>query len=197
MTGDPKEYILQSRKNRAKVGDTNPAFGKAPDHFSHEIVPEPADGNPSVACNDLLDSWNAAKNLLGIGIIGLDDYRALGTMTADEILGRINVSNATSLDDRHPVAELLRLLHQVRGEKHSLSALPDASHQLPDSASRLRIETRRQLVEEHKLGIVDQRENDEEPLFLTSRQGHEPRISLVCETKLLEKLLPFGCLSIV
>ena len=66
----------------------------------------------------------------------------------------------------------------------------DAAHQLPDRAARLRIEAGRQLVEEHDLGIVDERERDEEPLLLAARQRHEPGVALVGEPELLEQPSP-------
>ena len=73
------------------------------------------------------------------------------------------------------------------GEEHRLSAPPNAANQIPDSAPRLRIEPRRQLIEKHQLRIVDQRERDEETLFLSARQRHEPGVPLVAEPELLQE----------
>ena len=72
------------------------------------------------------------------------------------------------LDNRHAIAEALGLLHQMRGEQHRLATLANAAHHVPDRAPGLRIEPGRQLVEQDDLGIVDQRERDEEPLLLTA-----------------------------
>jgi hypothetical protein len=86
----------------------------------------------------------------------------------DEPLRRVDVDDAAVLDDRHPVAQPLCLLHQMRRQEHRLAALADAAHELPDCAPRLGIETRRQLVEKHDLGLVDERQDDEEPLLLAA-----------------------------
>ena len=66
----------------------------------------------------------------------------------------------------------------------------DAAHEIPDRAPRLRIEPRRQLVEEDDFGIVDERERDEEPLLLAAGQRHEPRVALVAQTELLDQRSP-------
>ena len=72
-------------------------------------------------------------------------------------------------------------------EKHGLAALANAAHQLPDRTPRLRIEAGRELVEEHHVGIVDQRQRDEEPLLLAAGERHEPRVALVGEAELFEQ----------
>ena len=55
--------------------------------------------------------------------------------------------------------------------------------EIPDRPPGLRVEPRRQLVEEHELGLVDQRERDEEPLLLAARQRHEPGVALGVESE--------------
>ena len=76
--------------------------------------------------------------------------------------------------------------------KHRLAARADAAHELPDRAARLRIEPGRQLVEEHDLGIVDERQRDEQPLLLPARQRHEPGVALFGQTELLEQPVAVG-----
>ena len=94
-----------------------------------------------------------------------------------------------ALDDGHAVAQPLGLLHQVRREQHRLAALADAAHHLPDRPPGLRIEAGRQLVEQHDVGIVDERQRDEEPLPLPSRQRHEPGVPLVRQAEPRQQLL--------
>src|SRR4029079_5863646 len=77
--------------------------------------------------------------------------------------------------------------HQVRRQEHGLAAGANAADQLPDGAPGLWIETGRHFVEEHELGIVDQREGDEETLLLAARQRHEPGVALVDESQLFEQ----------
>ena len=93
------------------------------------------------------------------------------------------------LDDGDAVAQPLRLLHQVRGQEHGLAARADAADQLPDRASRLRVETRGQLVEKHHLGIVDERQRDEQALLLAAGEGHEPGVALLGKAELFEQAI--------
>jgi hypothetical protein len=51
------------------------------------------------------------------------------------------------------------------------------------------VESCGELVQKDDLGIVDQRQGYEEPLLLSSGQGHEPRVALLSKTELLEKAL--------
>src|SRR6266550_2860903 len=95
-----------------------------------------------------------------------------------ELLGRTHLDNAPVLDDRHAIAESLGFFHQMRRQKYRGAAVSDAGHERPDRATRLRVEPGRELVEEHDLGLVDERERDEEPLLLSARERHEPRVAL-------------------
>ena len=90
-------------------------------------------------------------------------------MAGDEGGRCADVHDAAVVDDCDPIAEALGFLHQVRGQEHRLAALADAAHEIPDRATRLRIEAGRQLVEKYEFGIVDQREGDEQALLLTAR----------------------------
>src|ERR1700680_3148639 len=87
------------------------------------------------------------------------------------------------LDDSDAIAEPFGLFHEVCGENHSRSPLSDAGHEGPDRATRLRIEPRGELVEEHNLGFVDERERDEQPLLLAARERHEPGVALAFQPK--------------
>ena len=129
---------------------------------------------------------NASSSL--IGRRGHDDG-ALGTVPADQARGRVDVDDPAVLDDRDAVAQALGLLHQMRRQEHGLAAGADAAHEIPDGAAGLRIEPGRQLVEKHHLGIVDERERDEQPLLLSARQRHEPGVPLVGEAELLEQAI--------
>jgi len=85
----------------------------------------------------------------------------------------------------------------VRRQEHRLAAVPDVAHQLPDRSPSLGVEPRRQLVEKHDLGIVDQRQGDEQSLLLPARQVHEPGIALVGESQLVEQPVTVRRLSLV
>ena len=55
----------------------------------------------------------------------------------------------------------------------------NVAHEIPDLATRLRIQPGGELVEKDDLGIIDQGEGDEESLLLSAGERHEPRISFV------------------
>src|ERR1700681_3100015 len=66
----------------------------------------------------------------------------------------------------------------MRREEHRRAPLSYSSHQTPDRATRLRVEASGKLVEKHHLGLVNERECDEESLLLATRERHEPGIAL-------------------
>src|SRR5439155_8450691 len=104
-----------------------------------------------------------------------------------ELLGRTHLDDAPVLDDRHAVAESFGFFHQVSCEKYRGATVSDAGHEGPDRAPRLRIESRRELVEEHDLRLVDEGQRDEEPLLLSARERHEPRVALGFQPKPCEE----------
>ncbi len=123
------------------------------------------------------------------GIVSRHDHRPLRAVSAHQLAWRADIDDPAVVDDGDAVAQALRLFHQVCGQEDGLAALADAAHEVPDRASRLRVESGRQLVEEHDLGIVDERERDEQPLLLTARQRHEPGVALIAQAELLEQAI--------
>ena len=83
-----------------------------------------------------------------------------------------------------PVAEDLRLVDEVGDEHDGRPAGADQLDELPDDPPRRRVETLGQLVEEHDLRLVEQREGDEQALPLTARQGAERLVPQPVETPL-------------
>src|SRR5690606_454599 len=103
-----------------------------------------------------------------------------------------NVSSAwvvapAEVEDGDAVSVTLGLLHQVCRQQYRLPTCTDAAHEFPDGASCLRIEAGGQLVEKDDVRVVDERQGDEQTLLLSTRQRHEPCISLVGEAQLLEQ----------
>ena len=64
---------------------------------------------------------------------------------------------AAVIDNCHPVAELLGLLHIMGSQEngHGIT-LPELQNKIPDNSARLRIETGGRFVEEKDLRFVDQ-----------------------------------------
>src|SRR5688572_16772067 len=75
----------------------------------------------------------------------------------------------------------------MRREEDRLPAMANVAHELPDRASRLRVESGRQLIEEDDVRIINQRQCNEQALLLSARQRHELRIALLHEAELLEE----------
>ncbi len=89
--------------------------------------------------------------------------------------------------DRDPVAELVRLLHVVRGEEDGLSLGVQLVEDLPQRDAALRVETGGGLVEEEDGGSVHHRARDHQPLRHAPRQLEHLRRGAIGEPELLEQ----------
>ena len=89
-------------------------------------------------------------------------------MAPHQLRRRAHLDQRAVLDDGHAIAEALSLLHQVSRQKNGLASIADTVDEIPDRAPGLGVEPCGQLVEEDDLGIVDQRERDEQPLLLST-----------------------------
>ena len=77
--------------------------------------------------------------------------------------GRALGHDLALVHDDQPVAELLGLVHVVRGQHERDAPLLEPEQPLPHQVPGLRIEAGRRFVEQHELGLVDQRPGDREP----------------------------------
>ncbi len=159
-------------------------------HLGHEIVSPAPNGELRVGASYRLNLRDGPKALYRGEVVGGEHDSALRAVPVHEALRRVDVDDASVFDDRYPVAQAFGLLHEMSGQKNRLPALADAAHQVPDGAPCLRVQPGGQFVEKHHLGIVDQRERNEQSLLLAAREGHEPGISLVDQAKLFEQ--PFA-----
>ncbi len=71
-------------------------------------------------------------------------------------------------------------------EKHRFSAGWNVSYEFPDGSSGLWVESGGQLIQKHELGVVNQRKRNEQPLFLSSGEGHKPGVTLFTEIELVQ-----------
>ncbi len=99
----------------------------------------------------------------------------------NQLLGSSLGDDLAVIHDRDPIAEALGFLHVVRREQHRAPVGAEAADDLPQLAARLRVETRRGLVEKEQLGFADERTGDREPLLLPARQGHHARLAFLLE----------------
>ncbi len=201
--GEIEKNVLQIRQDGAEVGDANPILAETMNHFGHQIVPAAANRELRVVTYDILHARDRAKAIddvlaVVIGVrFGGQHHGALRAVTLYEILRRVDVDDASMLEDGDTIAQAFGFFHQVRGQENRFAALADPAHQIPDRAARLRVEAGGQFVEEDYLGIVNQRQRNEESLLLAAREIHEPGIPLVDQAQLVEQPFAVDCFSVI
>ena len=107
-----------------------------------------------------------------------------------KVARRIEGDDPAAVDDENPVAEGLRFLHVMGGQKDSFAPVPDPPDELPHGPAGVRVEPRRQLVQEDELGIVDQGQGDEQSLLLPAGELGERRLPLFGEAQGVEEQFP-------
>src|SRR5579872_6391377 len=187
MAGQCEEDVLQVRQHGAEVGDPDPILGQTMDYLAHEVVPQPLNCELRAVAHHGLHLWDRAQAFFGERIVGGQDDGLRGAMTAHQLLRPANVDDLSMLDDCHAVAQALGLLHQMSGHENCFAAVADAAHQVPNRPTRLGVEPGGQLVQKHYFRIVDQSQGDEQPLFLSTRQGDEPGVPFVGKAELFEQ----------
>ncbi len=89
-------------------------------------------------------------------------------MTLDETLGGPFGHDGPVVEQDQSITERFGLVHEMSDEDDGRSLVTDPPDQVPRHASRRRVEARGHLVEEDQLGVVDQRQRDEEALALSA-----------------------------
>ena len=137
---------------------------------------------------------------IGIDIdIGIEGARSHadaygGVKAANECGRRVEFENLAGVHDRHAVAERLGLVHVMRRQDGGAPGVVESAEQTPEIAAGLRVKPRGRLIEEHHVGIMDQRASDGQPLFLTARKVLGPDFGLVNEADMFEHLIgPAAC----
>jgi hypothetical protein len=148
------------------------------------------------AVGQLLDTVADAGELAGVGrqLVGREAQlehlarRVLGDERARRALG----DDAPAVHDHQPVAELLGLVHVVRGEHERDAALLEPEQPLPHQMPGLRVQAGGRLVEQHEVGFVDQRPRDRQPTLHTARERVDLVPRPVGELHEVEQLLGAG-----
>src|SRR5690242_8013683 len=86
-----------------------------------------------------------------------------------QLARRSQGDHVSVIDNGHPVAEPLCLLHVMRRQDDRASFGLKARDQVPQLAARLRVEASRRLVEENQLRIPDESARDSQSLLLAAR----------------------------
>ena len=90
-------------------------------------------------------------------------------------------------EDRHAAAQRLGVAQHVRAEEHRAAAVAQPQDQLADLAPAERVEPRHRLVEEHDLGIVDERLRDADALQHALRELAQLQPALGADADLVEQ----------
>src|SRR4051812_15484386 len=98
--------------DRAEIADAQSGLGYAANDRGDEPVAAPANRISRVLTRHGVDARDRAEPIAGLGVIGREHDRALGTVPADEILRRLDVDDAPVLDDRDAIAQALGFLHE-------------------------------------------------------------------------------------
>ena len=91
--------------------------------------------------------------------------------------------------DRDPLAELVGLLHVVRGEQDRLALAVQLAEQVPQREPALRVQPGGGLVEEQHARAVEDGPGHHEPLGHAAGQGVDRRLGPPAELELLEQLV--------
>ena len=94
------------------------------------------------------------------------------------------------IDQRDPVAQPLRLLHQVGDEQDRHATVAHPFDQLPGVAAGLGVEPGGQLVEHRDFRPADQGQHDRQPLLLAARQLPEVVVARRLEPERGQQLAP-------
>jgi hypothetical protein len=93
------------------------------------------------------------------------------------------------IHDRHPLAQLVGLLHVMGGEQDRLPVAIELAEDLPQREPALRVEARGGLVQEQHRGTVEDRARHHQTLSHPSRERVHRRAGPLRELELLEQLV--------
>ena len=114
----------------------------------------------------------------------------------DDPRRRVERDQAALVDDRDPVGEALRLVHEVGHEDDRDAPRPDVLDELPRVAASLRVEAGRQLVEDRDPRVADEGQRDRQALLLAARQVPELAVALLGEAEALDQGVDVGRVAI-
>ena len=105
---------------------------------------------------------------------------------AENLLGRPLLEHPAAVEEAHPVGDLAREAHLVRGDEHGHAVVLQLADQAQHLADEFRVERARHLVEEHQPRPGHQRPRDRDPLLLAAGQLVRARARPVAQPDPLE-----------
>ena len=103
--------------------------------------------------------------------------------------GRVEREDLAVVHDRHPIAELVGLLHVVGRQQDRLPLAVQLAEDLPQRQAALRVQARGRLVEEQHRRAVEDRARHHQPLGHPARERVDRRLGPFRELELLEQLI--------
>ena len=91
-------------------------------------------------------------------------------MLGDQLSRRAFGDLPAVVEDDEPVAQALGLVHEVGRQQDRLALLEQVLQALPHQVTRLRVEAGGRLVEEHQVGVVDERAAEREAPLHAARK---------------------------
>ena len=117
----------------------------------------------------------------------LDQHHAFPLHTPVQLVQRIIGHQFAAVNNHHPVADRLDLLHDMRRKNHRLS-LPQRLNERPDLRQLVGIKPRSRLIEDEYLRVVQHRLRQPHPLPIPLRQGADLLVLLAPEPCELDQL---------
>src|SRR5665647_1099850 len=127
--------------------------------------------------------WEILHELHGVGLTVLLTTHYMEE--ADHLCDRV----ATMVHDRHTVAQVVGLLHVVRGEQYREAHAVQLVQDLPERQPALRVQTGRRLVEEEDVRAMGDAARDHEALGHAAGQRVHARLGAVGQAELLQQLV--------
>lgn len=81
--------------------------------------------------------------------------KASGNQSIDQSVWSVERDDLASVHDSNAVAQHFGLVHVMRSDDHRRSFVPDIFNELPQVASRLRVQARGRFVQKNNQGLVD------------------------------------------
>ena len=112
--------------------------------------------------------------------------------SGDDARWGVERDDPAAVEDGDAVREALRLLHEVGDEEDGDAAVTDRLDELPRVAAGLRVEARRQLVEDRDLRLADEGERDREALLLPAGEVPVGGVALLGQAQLVDERASIG-----
>ena len=139
-----------------------------------------------------LTSGRSVSSRSSIGADGRNRSFCSGVDARDDPGGRVDRDDPPAVDDRDPVGEALGLLHEMGHEEDGDAPIADRLDELPRLAASLRVEARRQLVEDRDLRLADEGKGDREALLLAAGQLPVLRVALLGQPEVVDEGIGIG-----